>query len=106
MKIVGDDYTLVPAVENSFGNCWDLYVKLPRIDKSSGRTRNELKVIAYGITMEYALQKIINYRISKEVDEIELVDYLEQYNKAITRLEKDIRKKLKTSKNEIEEENK
>lgn len=106
MKIVGDDYTLVPAVENSFSNCWDLYVKLPRIDKSSGRTRNELKVIAYGITMEYALQKIINYRISKEVDEIELVDYLDRYNKAITRLEKDIRKKLKTSKNEIEEENK
>lgn len=73
---------------NDFSQFWDLEL-LYTVKPKSGEARNEFKNSGYGLTLETAIKRIINYRISKKHETLSLAQYLKEYkeeNESIHRL--------------------
>lgn len=61
MVIAGPDFRLTPTSPDSlFFDLELLYIVKPK----NGEPRQEFKNVAYGVTLETALKKVINYRLS------------------------------------------
>lgn len=79
MTIEGTFYKLIPIDDNS--PFFDL--SLLKTIKSKTNPREEWQIVAYGITIDTAIRRIINYAInSKYQDEaITFEEYLNAYNR-------------------------
>ena len=86
MTIEGEFYKLISVDEHS------IFFDLELLYEISGKNpRKEYKVVAYGLQLEHALQKIINYAINKKYSgAITIKQYLQEYKKLKEEFTKEI----------------
>ena len=82
MQIEEQDFKLSQVSDSS--PFWDLellYVVKPR----GGEPRQEFKQSGYGLTLESAMKRIVNYRISSKHKEesLSMKDYLKEYKEIL-----------------------
>lgn len=78
MIIEEKDFRLIPNSDHSiFFDLELLYKVKPR----NGEPRLEFKNVAYGIGLEAALKKVIQYRISCKHNTVKLKEYLDEFKK-------------------------
>ena len=67
-------------LENSsdFSQFWDLEL-LYTVKPKSGEPRQEFKNAGYGLTLESAIKRVINYRLSNKKEIYTLKEYLSEY---------------------------
>lgn len=82
MEIKESDFRLIPVAEHS--TLYDLEL-LYTIHPKGKEARSEFKNVAYGISLETAIKKIAQYRVScnHENDTISLKNYLQEYQSSI-----------------------
>lgn len=86
MVIQGEDYIFTSISDSSTNYDVELLCTV----KGKTESREEFKVIAYGIPLEFAIKKLIQHRISKGNPEpIDLKTYLKEYSQQVKDL-KDI----------------
>lgn len=74
MIIEENDFKLTPVSDSSpLFNLELLYTV------NGKETRKEFKVVAYGITIEHAVKRIIQYRLSNKHDSINLKTYFREF---------------------------
>lgn len=78
MVIEGEDFKLEYLDEF---NCFDVYTIKVINAKDASKRREELNLDAYGATFEGALNRIINYRISKKKETYSIKEYLIAFKK-------------------------
>lgn len=76
MVIEGKDYKLEFDDEHSL---FDLYLIKVINAKDAEKRREELVNYGYGMPLEHAIKKIINYRLSKKHDVLDLKLYLSEF---------------------------
>ena len=76
MIIEESDFRLENA--SDFSQFWDLEL-LYTVKPKSGEVRQEFKNSGYGLTLESAIKRIINYRLSNKKEIYTLKEYLEEY---------------------------
>lgn len=82
MIIQEDDFRLTPVSDNSTSFDLELLYTI----KSKGEERDEFKTVAYGISLEYAIKQVIQYRLSKKYAVLDLRKYLEEYKNELSKL--------------------
>ena len=76
MVIQGDFYQLIPVNEHS------LLFDLKLLYKIKGKNpREEYKDAGYGLSLESALKKCVQYAISNKFEVLSLKEYLEEFRK-------------------------
>lgn len=85
MIIEEKDFKLTPVSESSLN--YDLEL-LYTIKPKGKEVRQEFKVAAYGVSLESALKKIIQYRLSCKHDVVDLATYLDEFKKELESLKK------------------
>lgn len=80
MIIEEKDFRLIPVSDSS--TLFDLEL-LYTIKPKGKEIRQEFKNIAYGISLELAIKKVIQYRISCNHDIISLGNYLSEFKKEL-----------------------
>ena len=84
MVIEEQDFKLIPIS----GDRFDLEV-LCTINKGKSNERREFKNVAYGVTLEYALKYVANFRITNKYDNsISFTTYLKEYRDIISEINK------------------
>ena len=84
MVIEESDFRLTSV--NEFSTKWDLEL-LYTIRPKGKEARTEFKAVAYGLPLESALKRVINFRINnKHQDVINLKDYLKEYKDQLNQL--------------------
>lgn len=74
MVIQGDFYQLIPSGESS------MFFDLKLLHKVKGKNpRDEFKEAGYGLTLESAIKKCVQYALSNKYEVISLKDYLEEF---------------------------
>jgi len=85
MQIVGDYYKLTPINEHS--PKYDLEL----LHKIGGKNpREEFKVVAYGISLESAIERIIMYAINQKLEEVSLKEFLEAYKEEVSKIRREL----------------
>lgn len=74
MIIEENDFKLTPISDNSSLFNLELLYTI-----NGKKTRKEFKVVAYGITIEHAVKRIIQYRLSNKLDSINLKTYFNEF---------------------------
>ena len=77
MQIQGDFYKITSIDDSS--PFWDL--ELLKTIKSKTNPRQEYVNAGYGLTLDSAIKRIIQFAISSKYDVLTLKDYLQDYNK-------------------------
>lgn len=77
MQIQGDFYKITSIDDNS--PFWDL--ELLKTIKSKTNPRQEYVNAGYGLTLDSAIKRIIQFAISSKYDVLTLKDYLRAYKK-------------------------
>lgn len=77
MQIQGDFYKIISIDDSS--PFWDL--ELLKTIKSKTNPRQEYVNAGYGLTLDSAIKRIIQFAISSKYDVLTLKDYLQAYNK-------------------------
>lgn len=85
MIIKEKDFQLTPVSDSS--SMFDLEL-LYTIRPKGKEARQEFKNVAYGISLESALKKIIQYRISCKYDVVDLATYLKEFREELDSLRK------------------
>lgn len=82
MEIREDDFILTPV--NDTSPFFDLEV-LKIVNKGKSNEKKEFQNVAYGISLESAIQRIAQYRIAKKFEEssIKMATYLNAYRDII-----------------------
>lgn len=84
MVIEESDFRLTSV--NEYSTKWDLEL-LYTIRPKGKEARTEFKAVAYGLPLESALKRVINFRINnKHQDVISLRDYLKEYKDQLNQL--------------------
>lgn len=84
MTIEESDFRLTSV--NEYSTKWDLEL-LYTIRPKGKEARTEFKAVAYGLPLESALKRVINFRINnKHQDTISLKDYLKEYKDQLNQL--------------------
>ena len=84
MTIEESDFRLTSV--NEYSTKWDLEL-LYTIRPKGKEARTEFKAVAYGLPLESALKRVINFRINnKHQDVISLKDYLKEYKDQLNQL--------------------
>ena len=83
MIIEETDFRLVPINDSS--PLFDLEL-LYEIKPKGKESRLEFKNVAYGITLDYAIKKIAQYRASKNLDNTTLLEYFKEFNNQLKSL--------------------
>ena len=84
MVIEESDFRLTSV--NECSTKWDLEL-LYTIRPKGKEARTEFKAVAYGLPLESALKRVINFRINnKHQDVISLRDYLKEYKDQLNQL--------------------
>lgn len=74
MIIQGDFYQLIPSGESS------MFFDLKLLHKVKGKNpRDEFKEAGYGLTLESAIKKCVQYALSNKYEVISLKEYLEEF---------------------------
>lgn len=74
MVIQGEFFQLTPVSEHSL--LWDLKL----LYKIGGKNpREEYKEAGYGLTLETAIKKCINYALNQKFDVLSLKEYLDEF---------------------------
>lgn len=60
-------------------NCFDLSLIKVINAKDPEKRREEMTLMAYGVSIESGLRRIINYRLSKKKEVYSLKEYLKEY---------------------------
>lgn len=76
MIIEESDFKLENA--SDFSQFWDLEL-LYTVKPKSGEPRQEFKNAGYGLTLESAIKRIINYRLNNKKEIYTLKEYLAEY---------------------------
>lgn len=76
MTIEEQDFRLTPVSESS--SMFDLEL-MYTVHPKGKEARQEFKNVAYGISLESALKKVIQYRISCKHDTTDLATYLKDF---------------------------
>ena len=71
--------------ENS--NKFDLYLLHTINAKDEEKRRDEFKIDGYGVSLESAIKRIINYRLEKKINTTTLKEYLNQYKEELKNIE-------------------
>lgn len=85
MVIEEKDFRLIPVSDSC--PVFDLEL-LYTIRPKGKEARQEFKNVAYGISLESALKKIIQYRLSCKYDIVDLATYLKEFRKELDLLRK------------------
>lgn len=87
MEIREEDFILTPI--NDYTPKYDLEL-LYKINSKGKESRMEFKNAGYGIGLEYALRKIVQYRISKKHQDaaITMKEYLDEFRSELDKLKK------------------
>lgn len=82
MIIQGSDYRFIPVSSSSSSFNVEL---LKTINTRTGEIKEEFENVAYGVTLEYAIQRVIRYRIYKKHKDqiITLQTYLDEYRQEV-----------------------
>ena len=81
MVIQGEFFQLTPVSEHSL--LWDLKL----LYKVGGKNpREEYKEAGYGLTLDSALKKCINYAINQNFEVLSLKEYLDEFKKLTTEI--------------------
>lgn len=72
--------------ENS--NWFDLYLLHVVNPKDPEKRREEFKIAGYGMPIDSAIRRIINYRLNKKLDVTTLKEYLQEYRNQLKEIEK------------------
>lgn len=81
MVIQGEFYQLIPVDESS------LFFDLKLLHKVGGKNpREEYKEAGYGLTLDSALKKCINYAINQNFEVLSLKEYLDEFKKLTTEI--------------------
>lgn len=84
MTIEESDFRLTSV--NEYSTKWDLEL-LYTVRPKGKEARTEFKAVAYGLPLESALKRVINFRINnKHQDVISLRDYLKEYKDQLNQL--------------------
>lgn len=87
MIIQGDFYQIIPVNEHS------LLFDLKLLYKIKGKNpREEYKEAGYGMSLEKAIKKCIQYAISQKFEVLSLKEYLQEYDKIQKDLENQLRR--------------
>lgn len=83
MTIEEKDFRLTPVNETSLKFDLELlYTVKPR----GKEERQEFKNVAYGISLDHALKKIVQYRLSCKHDTISLINYFKEFKNELDSL--------------------
>lgn len=82
MIIQGDWYKLIPVNEHSTQFDLELLYKI-----KGDNARKEFKIVGYGLSLETAMKKCIQYALSQKFEVITLKDYLTEWRKIQKELE-------------------
>lgn len=82
MIIQGDWYKLIPVNEHSTQFDLELLYKI-----KGDNAREEFKIAGYGLNLETAMKKCIQYALSQKFEVITLKDYLIEWRKIQKELE-------------------
>jgi hypothetical protein len=81
MVIQGEFFQLTPVSEHSL--LWDLKL----LYKVGGKNpREEYKEAGYGLTLDSALKKCINYAINQNFEVLSLKEYLDEFRRLTTEI--------------------
>lgn len=81
MVIQGEFFQLTPVSEHSL--LWDLKL----LYKVGGKNpREEYKEAGYGLTLDSALKKCINYAINQNFEVLSLKEYLDEFKRLTTEI--------------------
>ena len=81
MVIQGEFFQLTPVNEHSL--LWDLKL----LYKVGGKNpREEYKEAGYGLTLDSALKKCINYAINQNFEVLSLKEYLDEFKRLTTEI--------------------
>jgi hypothetical protein len=81
MVIQGEFFQLTPVNEHSL--LWDLKL----LYKVGGKNpREEYKEAGYGLTLDSALKKCINYAINQNFEVLSLKEYLDEFRRLTTEI--------------------
>ena len=92
MTIEEQDFRLTPS-SNTASNFWDLELLVTiRVKGTKIETRQEFKNVGYGLTLEYAIRRICNYRIQHKhkKEAITLAQYLKEYIQLLKELKQSV----------------
>lgn len=89
MIIKGDDFKLTPI--NDTSPRFDLEL-LYTVTPKGGESRLEFKNVAYGISLEYAIEMIAQYRVTTNHKEeaISLKKYLKEFLETLSKIKSEI----------------
>lgn len=76
MTIEEKDFRIISIDDSS--PCFDLEL-LYTVNKGKEKERTEFRNAAYGISLESALKRIIQYRLNNKHDVLDLKTYLKEY---------------------------
>jgi hypothetical protein len=89
MQIIGDYYKLTPINEHS--PKYDLEL----LHKIGGKNpREEFKIVAYGISLESAIERIILYAINQKLEEVSLKEFLEAYKEEVNKIRRELKESI------------
>lgn len=88
MIIEEQDFKLT-SIKNDGSPFWDLEL-LFTITPKKGESRKEFKNAGYGLTLENAIKRIINFRIENRHSVLDLKQYLDEYKKESNKLKQDL----------------
>jgi len=78
MKIeIDNKYTLMQVAKAP--TVWDLYVKGVSVNKKTRETTDVLRSLAFGVTIEYAVERIIAEEFSNNESIVSLKEYVEAF---------------------------
>ena len=72
-------------------NWFDLYLLHIVNPKDADKRREEFKIAGYGMPLDSALRRIINYRLEKKFEVLTLKQYLKEYRDELSRIEQIIK---------------
>lgn len=87
MTIQEDDFILTSS-NNDFSPFWDLEVLVTIKGVKGKESRQEFKNIGYGMPITSAIQRIANYKISKNKEDLKLSEYIKEFSSTIDKLYK------------------
>ena len=83
MTIEEKDFRLTPVNETSLK--FDLEL-LYTVKPKGKEARQEFKNVAYGISLDHALKKIVQYRLSCKYNTISLINYFKEFKNELDSL--------------------
>ena len=60
-------------------DCFDLSLLKVKNAKDASKRREEFEIVAYGVSFESAMKRIINYRVSKKSDTFTPRQYINEF---------------------------